>query len=438
LFKKAREAIMLNNIIKFFKLEEKNTTVKKELTAGALTFVSLSYLIFLIPALLRQAGMGYGAPFTAVCVASAVMCILMGLIGNSAVPLAPLLSTSLFFIFSAVIDFDLSWKQALTIVLIEGLVFIIITAFNVRDFIADTIPAALKNAVYAGIGIFMILLGFRWAGIAVNGSKALVAMGDISHPAVVTSILGIVAVLILFLRRVKGSLILGSLITLVIAIIAGVFDLKGVVSLPPSMEPVFFSFDWPKSSQAADFIFVAIMLLYVHLFDAPAGRPASRLLSVIDAAATPIGAMLGMPNLGSSIEGNAGGVTTDGKTGLANIATGFLFIAALFFYPIARLLGLGVEVNSVNLYPVAAPVLILLGMLMLQKLQKINLADLSESFPAILTVLIIPFTFNIAHGLAFGVISYPVLKAIQGKFRDVPAAVYVLAGLFLVYYIFFY
>lgn len=429
---------MLQNIIKFFKLEENNTTIKKEITAGALTFLSLSYVIFLIPALLRQAGMGFAAPFTAVCVASAVMCIAMGFIGNSPVPSAPLLSAGLFFVFSAVIDFDLSWKQALTIVLIEGLLFIIITAFNVRDFVANTIPAALKNAVYAGIGIFMILLGFRWAGIAVTGSKALVAMGDISHPAVVSSILGIIAVLILFLRRVKGALMLGALITLVIAIIAGVFDLKGVLSLPPSIEPVFFQFAWPKSSQAGDFIFVIIMLLYVHVFDAPAAKPGSRLFSILDAAGTPAGAMLGMPNVGSSIEGNAGGITAEGKTGVSNIVTGLLFLAVLFLFPIVKLLGLGVEMKAGNLYPVAAPVLILLGMLMLQKIQKINLADLSESFPAILTLLIVPFTFNIAHGLAFGVIAYPIIKAIQGKFREVPVAVYVLAGLFLAYYIFFY
>lgn len=436
--KKIREVDMLKNIVKYFHLEEKNTTIKKELIAGALTFVSLSYVLFLIPALLRQAGMGFGAPFTAVCVASAVMCIAMGFIGKSPVPLVPLLSTGLFFVFSTVIDFDFSWKQALCVVLIEGLLFIIITAFNVRDFIANTIPVALKNAVYAGIGIFMILLGFRWAGIAVSGSKALVAMGNISHPAIVTSLLGILAVLILFLRKVKGSLMLGSLITLLIAIIAGVFYLKGVVSPPPSMAPIFFQFDWPKSSQAADFIFVIIMLLYVHIFDAPAGKPNSRLLSIVDAVAAPVGAVLGMPNIGSTIEGNAGGVSTDGKTGVANIATGLLFLAVLFLYPIVKLLGLGVELKTGSIYPVAAPVLILLGMLMLQKIQKINLADLSESFPAILTLLIVPFTFNIAHGIAFGVIAYPIVKAIQGKFKEVPIAVYVLAGLFLVYYIFFY
>ena len=433
---------MQNNIIKYFKLEEKNTTLKKEFISGALTFVSLSYVLFLIPALLRQAGMGYAAPFTAVCVASAVMCISMGLIGNSPVPLAPLLSASLFFVFSAVVDFELTWKQALTAVLVEGAVFLLITIFNVRDFIVSTIPASLKYAVYAGIGIFMILLGFRWAGIAVVGSKSLLAMGNISQPAVVTSMLGILAVLILFLRGIKGPLMFGSLITLVIAIIAGVFKLNGIVSLPPSMEPVFFNFAWPKTAKIADFIFVVVMLLYVHTFDSLAGavkaQPGNRKLSIIDAAGTVIGALLGAPNTGSSIEGNAGGISAYGKTGVANITTGLLFLAALFLYPVFKMLGSGVELKTGILYPVAAPVLILLGMLMLQKLQKINLADLSESFPAILTLLIVPFTANIAHGLAFGVIAYPIVKLIQGKFKEVPVTVYVLAVLFLVYYIFFY
>jgi AGZA family xanthine/uracil permease-like MFS transporter len=431
---------MLKNIIRYFKLEEKNTTVKKELIAGALTFVSLSYVLFLIPALLRQAGMGFAATFTAVCVASAVMCIAMGLIGNSPVPMAPVLSATLFFVFAAVVDFDLTWKQALTVVLIEGLIFISITVFKIRDLIANTIPSPVKYAVYAGIGIYMVLLGFKWAGITIYNPKTLVTLGDIHSPAVVTAILGMLAVLFLFIRNIKGSLILGSLITLLIAIIAGVLNLKGVVSLPPSMTPVLFQFDWPKSSQAADFIFVIIMLLAIHVFDSSAGKQqADRKLSIIDAAGSAAGSMLGVPNIGSSIEGNPGGIAAEGKTGVANIATGLLFLAAMFLYPVARLLGLGVDLKSgASLYPVAAPALVLLGMLMLQKLQKINLSDLSDSFPAILTFLTVSFTANIAHGIAFGVISYPIVKAMQGKFKEVPVAVYVLAGLFLIYYIFLY
>jgi adenine/guanine/hypoxanthine permease len=435
---------MQNNIINYFKLEEKNTNIKKEFTAGAINFLSLSYVLFLVPAFLRQAGMGFGAPFTAVCVASGVMCLLMGLIGNSPIPLAPLVSTSLLFVFSAVIDFELTWKQALSVVLIESILFIAIVSFNIRDLVANTIPAPLKNAVYAGVGIFMILLGFKWAGIAVNGDKALVALGNINNPAVITSMLGILAVLILFLRNIKGSLILGSLITLVVGLIAGVFTLKNVASLPPSPESVFFSFAFPKTAKLGDFIFMIVMLLYIHSFDSLAGAintklPGTRKFTVLDAIGSLAGAIMGVPNTGSSLSGNAGGISAEGKTGLANLATGLLFIAALFIYPVFKLLGSGVETKSAGmLYPAAAPVLVLLGMLMLQKVQKINLADLSESFPAILAMLIVPFTFNIAHGLAFGVITYPVVKAIQGKFKEVPPAVYVLAVLFLVYYIFFY
>jgi AGZA family xanthine/uracil permease-like MFS transporter len=206
------------------------------------------------------------------------------------------------------------------------------------------------------------------------------------------------------------------------------------------MTPVLFQFDWPKSSQAADFIFVIIMLLAIHVFDSSAGKQqADRKLSIIDAAGSAAGSMLGVPNIGSSIEGNPGGIAAEGKTGVANIATGLLFLAAMFLYPVARLLGLGVDLKSgASLYPVAAPALVLLGMLMLQKLQKINLSDLSDSFPAILTFLTVSFTANIAHGIAFGVISYPIVKAMQGKFKEVPVAVYVLAGLFLIYYIFLY
>jgi adenine/guanine/hypoxanthine permease len=368
---------------------------------------------------------------------------LMGLIGKSPVPLAPLLSTGLLFVFSAVLDFELSWKQALTVVLIEGVLFIIIAAFNLRDLIANTLPASLKYAVYGGVGIFMVLLGLRWAGIVVTGEKTLLTLGDIRNPAVITSILGIIAVLILFLRRVKGSLMIGSLVTLVIALIAGVLNLKSVIGLPPPMDPVFFSFALPKTAKIADFIFMVIMLLYVHSFDSLAGnintkQPGTRLPAILDAAGSVLGAIMGVPNTGSSIEGNAGGISTEGRTGVANMTTGLLFVAALFLFPLVKLLGNGVETKAGMLYPVAAPVLVLLGMLMLQKLQKINLADLSESFPAALALLIVPLTFNIAHGLAFGVITYPVVKAVQGKFKEVPPAVYVLAVLFLVYYIFFY
>jgi AGZA family xanthine/uracil permease-like MFS transporter len=226
--------------------------------------------------------------------------------------------------------------------------------------------------------------------------------------------------------------------------VAGIMQLKSVVSAPPAFKSLLLlKFDMPHASVMPEAVFAGLLLLLLHSFESlgnsvSSKNPGALKLLAIDALGTPAGACLGLPNVSSSLEANPGGVATAGKSGLSSTITGLLFLAALFLLPVFKLLGSGVLINkTVAIYPVAAPVLVLVGFLALQKLLKINFGDLSDSMPACITLLVIPFTFNIAHGLAFGIIAYAVIKAVQGKFREISPLMYILAGLFLAYYIFF-
>lgn len=427
----------------FFGLSSRSTSVKSELIAGAMTFVAMSWIIFIVPSILRHAGMPYGAAVTAVCVATGAMCIIMGLVGNFPVAASPLISASLFFAFTLVAALGFSWQQAAMIVLIEGAVYFLLTVTKFRDYVSTSIPASLKYAVAAGTGIFMVLLGLKWAGIIVPDADTFFHLGRLKSPAVIVALAGILAAAVLFVRRVKGSLIIAALITLVIAMIAGVMALKSVVSVPVSVKSLFLKFDAPSQKMLIDAIFAGVLLLLLHTFEAlgnavsPKNQGAMKVL-IVDALGTPAGACLGLPNVSSSMEANPGGIAASGKSGLSAVVAGLLFLAAMFLYPVFKLLGGGVAATkALTLYPVAAPVLVLLGFLALQKLLKINFNDLSDSLPACVTLLVIPFTFNIATGLAFGIITYTVIRMVQGKFKEISPLMYILAGLLLAYYIFF-
>jgi adenine/guanine/hypoxanthine permease len=385
--------------------------------------------------------MSFGTAMAVTCVSAALMCILMGVVANFPVSAAPLMGENLFFAFTIVIALNFSLRQALAIVLIEGILYLAIVVFKLRDLIVNSIPQSLKYAMSAGIGIYIVMLGLKWAGIIVPDSDMLVRLGSLKSHAVIISIIGLFAAAFLYIRGIKGSLTLGSLVALAVAMIFGAIQLKGVVGSPPSINPLLMKFQLPHELLDPDLFFAVIILLYMHIFSSLGGainnkQAGAQKVLIIDALGTPLGACLGTSNVSSYVESNIGGISQSGRTGLSNVVTGLLFLAALFLAPLIRTIGAGVVTSrGYMIYPIAAPALILIGFLAFKNLLKLNLADLSETLPACITLVCVPMTSSIAHGIALGIISYPVIKIFQGKFREISPLMYVLAAAFLVYYI---
>ncbi|MBP7791512.1 MAG: NCS2 family permease [Candidatus Goldbacteria bacterium] len=442
---------MKNFIYDFFRISERRTNLKTEIIGGATTFLTMAYIIFVEPAVLQAAGMDFGAVMTATCIGAAVICILMGLIANYPIAGAPLIGENFFFAFTIVIAMKFPWQAALTAVFIEGLLFLLLTSLRVRELIIDSIPESLKQAMAVAIGLFIGFIGLKWSGLVVSNPSTSVALGDLRSPAVLLSIAGLFITAVLLVKNVKGSFLWGILITTVIGIVIGLIKFEGIVSKPPSIKPVFFKFDF---SFMKDFNFwvVVFILLYMEIFDTVGTiigvaqecgfvkdnkiQDVSKVLFV-DSIGTSIGAMLGTSTISSYIESNAG-VTQGARTGLANITTGILFLLALLFYPLVKMIGGGVTLSGNNvIYPVIAPTLILVGFLMLKNITRINFSDLSEAIPAYLTIMGVPLTYSIADGIAFGIISYPVIKLLTGRAKEVSVLLYILAGIFILKYAFF-
>jgi AGZA family xanthine/uracil permease-like MFS transporter len=343
-----------------------------------------------------------------------------------------------------------TWQQALAAVLIEGVLFLILTSFKLREMIIDAIPAGLKDAMAVAIGLFIAFIGLKWAGIIVSNPATSVALGNLHSPAVITAIIGLLVTAVLLARKVKGSLLWGIGASLIIALILRVTSFSGIVSLPPSIAPVFMKFDFSQLLNP-NFIAVIFILLYMEIFDTigtiigvskEAGFekngkfPGIGRVLFVDALGTSLGSLLGTSTVSSFIESNSG-VTQGARTGLASVATGVLFLLALFFYPFVQMIGGGFDMGGGNyIYPIVAPALIMVGFLMMKHMVKLDFKDPTEAIPAYLTIIGVPLTYNIADGIAFGIISYPVIKLFTGKGKEVSVLMYVLAGIFVLKYVF--
>ncbi|MCX7798123.1 MAG: NCS2 family permease [Melioribacter sp.] len=435
----------------FFAISERQSTIKTEILAGITIFLTMSYIIFVEPAVLQIAGMDFGAVMTATCLGTALICILMGLIANYPIAGAPLMGENFFFTFTIVIAMKFPWQAALAAVFIEGILFLILTTLKIREIIIDSIPESLKQAMAVAIGLFIGFIGLKWSGIVVTNTSTSVALGDLKSPPVILSIIGVLITSTLMVKKIKGSFLWGIIITTIIGILIGIVKFEGVISLPPSISPVFLKFDF---SFITDFNFwvLIFILLYMEIFDtigtiigiAQEGGfiknnkipNASRILFV-DALGTSLGAILGTSTISSYIESSAG-VTQGARTGLAAITTGFLFLIALLFYPLVKMIGGGFILSENNvIYPIVAPTLILVGFLMLKNIKNIDFSNFSESIPAYLTIMGVPLTYSIADGIAFGIISYPIIKLLTGKAKEVTITMYILALIFIIRYSFF-
>jgi adenine/guanine/hypoxanthine permease len=423
---------------RMFQLKKNGTNPKTEVIAGITTFMTMAYILAVNPAILSNAGMNREAVFTATALASFIAILIMTFYANLPIALAPGMGLNAFFAYTVVIQMGYSWEMALAGVFVEGIIFILLTFFKVREAIIDSIPLNLKHAISVGIGLFIALIGFSNAGIIVKNEATLVSLGRLSDPKALLALAGIIFTGILLVFRVKGALILGILFTALMGIPFGITQIPrhGIMSLPPSLSPVFMKFDFSKLF-TADMLIVVFTFLFVDVFDTVGtlvgvcskanlldekGRvPRVRQALFADAVGTVAGAILGTSTVTSYIE-SASGVSEGGKTGLTSLVVGILFLVALFFAPLFLI------VPSTA----TAPALVMVGLFMISPIQHINLEDYSESLPVFLTIIIMPLAYSISEGIVFGMLSYVLIKLFTGRWKDVSVVMYILAVLFFI------
>lgn len=425
-----------------FKLTENNTNVKTEVIAGMTTFMTMAYILVVNPSILGDAGMDKDAVFAATAIAAFIGSCIMGFLANYPIALAPGMGLNAFFAYTVVLQMGYSWQFALCAVLIEGVIFILLTSTNVREKIIDCIPGVLKHAVTAGIGLYIAFIGLVNAGI-VQGGGAILQLGNMQSPTVVLAILGLVIAAVLLSRNVKGTFLLAMVVTTAIGIIAGLVQLPhALVSSVPSLKPVFLqAFSVPVDQIfSLDMLVVVFTFLFVDLFDtvgclvgvASKGNmldengklPKAKEALFADAIATTTGSLLGTSTVTAYIE-SAAGIGEGGRTGLTAVTTGILFLLSLFFAPIFT-----------SIPPQAtAPVLILVGVMMASSLLEIDFSDFTNAIPAFLTFAMMPLAYSIADGIIFGIISFTILKLATGKKKEVNISLILLSIMFILKFV---
>ena len=423
-----------------FRLREHGTDVRTELLAGFTTFLTMAYIIFVNPDILSGTGMDRDAVFVATCLAAAIGTLVMAFVANWPIGMAPGMGLNAFFAFTVVGALGYGWQQALGAVFISGVIFVIITVTGIRAWLVEGIPQSLRSAIAAGIGLFLAIIALTSSGIVVANPATKIALGDLSQPGPLYAILGFFIIASLDALRVKGAILVGIIAVTALSMMLGHNQFTGVVSAPPSLTPTFMQLDVMGAFQTG-FIQVILVLVLVEVFDATGtmigvakranliseGRP-GRLKRALFADSTAIvaGSMLGTSSTTAFAE-SAAGVQAGGRTGLTALAVALLFLLALFFSPLAA---------SVPSYA-TAPALLYVAGLMLREITEINWNDASDATPAALTALMMPFTYSIANGLAFGFISYVVLKVFTGRFREIHTATIIVAALFALKFAFF-
>ncbi|HTY64150.1 MAG TPA: NCS2 family permease [Acidobacteriota bacterium] len=435
---------------KMFRLKEHHTDIKTEVVAGITTFVTLSYIIFVQPTVLSACGMDFGAVLVATCVASAIATFLMGFYANYPVALAPGMGQNFFFAYTVVLQMGIPWQKALGAVFISGALFLLLSFFGFREKLIDGIPDSLKEAIAVGIGLFVAMIGFQWSGIIVGSSGTLVSLGSLHSAPVLLSLFGLLLTVTLVSLRVRGALLWGILATALAGLPFGVVHFHGIMGKVPSLAPTFLKLDISGAFNLG-LVSVVFVFFFLALFDSigtligvssQAGLlengklPRAKQALAADAFGSVSGALLGTSTVTAYVE-SAAGVSEGGRTGLANMVTGVLMLASLFLYPLSRMAGDGLKLSSgFQIYPVVAPALIVVGSMMLRNVRRIRWDDPTESIPAFLTMVVMPFAFSITEGIAFGFISYVILKLVAGRGREVHGLVYLFAVLFVVRYIF--
>ncbi|GAA0117543.1 NCS2 family permease [Clostridium senegalense] len=423
---------------KYFKLKENNTNVKTEIIAGMTTFMTMAYILIVNPSILSVAGMDSGAVFTATALSAVIATLIMGLYAKLPFAQAPGMGLNAFFAFTIVKGMGYSYQFALTAVFLEGLIFIFLTLFNVREAIVDSIPENIKKGISVGIGLLIALIGLEGAGIVVHpdGGGTIVALGNIISGQGLLAIIGVILTSILLTRNIKGALFIGMLLTAVIGIPMGITHMpSNIVSMPPSISSSMFAFEW-HNIVSLDMVIVLFTLLFMDMFDTIGtlvgvatkakmldenGKvPNIKKALFSDAIGTTLGACLGTSTVSTFVE-SASGVAEGGRTGLTAVSTAVMFFLALFFSP----------VFAVITPAVTASALVLVGLFMIEPIKDIDLDDYTEAIPAFLTIIMMPFSYSISDGIVFGVISYILLKLCSGKHKDISITTVIIGIIFL-------
>ena len=440
----------MNFLENCFKLKQNNTTVRTEIYAGLTTFMTMAYILIVNPSLLSAAGMDSGAVLTATALGSAIGTFCMAGFSNYPFALAPGMGLNAYFAYTVVMQMGYSWQMALAAVFVEGIIFIILSLINVREAIFNAIPKNMKSAVSVAIGLYIAFIGMQNAGIIVNDDSTLVTLGNVKSITVFLALIGIIITVVLVVKKVKGALFFGILITYIIGIIcelvgiyvvnpdAGMYSLipSGIVSTPPSLAPTFMKMDFSKVL-SGDFFIIMFSFLFVDLFDtlgtligvsAKAGYldkdgklPRIKGALLADAVGTTAGAILGTSTVTTFIE-SASGVTDGGRTGLTSAVVGLLFLIALIFSPV---------IMTIPSFA-TAPALIVVGLFMIEQVVNINFSDYTEGFPAFITIIMMVVAYSISTGLVFGVISYVLLKLFTGRRKELNPVIIIIAILFVI------
>jgi len=422
---------------RFFELQKHGTNASREIMAGLTTFLTMAYILAVNPGMLGSIGNGMtpGAVFTATAIASAIATLCMALLARLPIALAPGMGLNAFFTYTVVGAMGYSWQIALTAVFLEGILFVILSAFNVREAIVSAIPANMKKAVAVGIGLFIALIGFSNSGIIKHGDTIL-EMGKLADPGVFLAVIGLIIIMVLYSLRVPGAILIGILATTILSIPIGITTLpKGWTPVSVPAAPLLFQFDF-SSILSFKFFTVFFTFLFVDIFDTvgtlvgvttQAGLidrngniPRLKQAFLSDAIGTVAGAALGTSTVTSYVESTAG-VAAGGRTGLTALSTAVLFLLALIFSPVFLLIP----------GAATAPALIFVGFLMMSPVTEINFKDPTEGIPAFITVVMMPFAYSIAEGIVYGVISYVILKVVTRRFKEINVVTWLLFAVFL-------
>ena len=422
----------------FFKLKERGTTVGKEVIAGITTFLAMAYILAVNPGILSASGMDFGSVFTATAVASAIATLVMAFAANLPVALAPGMGLNAFFTYTVVLGMGCSWQFALTAVLLEGILFIILSLVGVREAIIKSIPASLRKAVAVGIGLFITLIGLANAGIVSSETGTIIGFVNLNlqNSAALVAVLGLIITIILYVLKVPGSVLIGIAITTIIGIPFGVTSVPEnfkAVSLPAA--PYFFEFEW-SNVLTMKFFIVFFTFLFTDMFDTigtlmgvteQAGLtdkngdiPNAKGALFADAVGTVVGSIFGTSTVTSFVESSAG-VAAGGRTGLSSVVTSIFFLLALFLSPLFALVPSAAT----------APALIFVGFLMIKSVAGIDFSDVTEGIPAFITIMVMPFSYSIAKGISWGIIAYVICKVAGKKAKDIPVVTWILAAIFL-------
>lgn len=427
----------MNGILGF---DSATMSLKKEMVGGATTFLTMAYILAVNPLILADAGMDQGAVFTATALSSIIATLLMAFLAKLPFALAPAMGLNAFFAYTVVVGMGQTWQFALTAVLIEGLLFILLTLTGLRNLIVMSIPLEMRRAISAGIGLFIAYIGLSNANIITSGNGTLLALGNFTSPSVLLSLAGIVLCAVLLVRRVTGALMIGILVISLAGIPLGVTHLNGIVNTPPSLAPTFFKFEW--SSILSGNMFISVFtLLFFDMFDtigtligvsSQAGMldkdgnvPRMKQAFLADAVGTTVGAVLGTSTVSSFVE-SASGVNAGGKSGLTSVFTALCFLLAMFFAPL--FLAIPSEAT--------APVLVIVGVMMMAEAGKIDYGHYLTSIPAFVCMIMMPLSGSISDGLMMGVIAYVLIHIFSGKWHNVNIGAYILAALFILKYAF--